>query len=292
MVNELSLRPVTTEISRRHLEEARMGKHLRHPATVIAALALFVALGGGAAWAGGLIPGSRIKNHSIAVKKLTKKTILSLRGATGPSGPQGPQGTPGTPGTPGGPQGPVGPMGPMGPTGLTGATGPAGPIGPTGLTGAVGPTGLTGPAGETGPAGPAGPVGPKGATGATGAAGATGATGPQGATGAKGATGATGAQGPTGPSGSTVGYTQTGATITGFHGVSLTAAAVNTGIKLTGAAVFASATSYVCYGSDITAKHTGALVTFTYTSGSQFQYVLSGSKFAGTDRVQIVCQGH
>jgi len=30
-------------------EEARMGKQLRHPATVIAALALFVALGGGAA---------------------------------------------------------------------------------------------------------------------------------------------------------------------------------------------------------------------------------------------------
>jgi collagen triple helix repeat protein len=269
-----------------------MGKHLRHPATVIAALALFVALGGGAAWAGGLIPGSRIKNHSIATRKLTKSAILSLRGATGPSGPQGPQGTPGTPGapgTPGGPQGPAGPQGPMGPTGLTGATGPAGPIGPTGLTGATGPTGLTGPAGATGPAGPAGPVGPKGATGATGA------TGPQGATGAKGATGATGAtgaQGPAGPSGSTVGYTQTGATITGYHGVSLTATAANTAIKLTGAAVFASATSYVCYGSDVTAKHTGAFVTFTYTSGSQFQYTLSGSKFAGTDTVQIVCQGH
>jgi hypothetical protein len=32
-------------------------------------------------------------------------------------------------------------------------------------------------------------------------------------------------------------------------------------------------------------------VTFTYTSGSQFQYALSG-RFAGTDTVQIVCQGH
>lgn len=174
-----------------------MGKHLRHPATVIAALALFVALGGGAAWAGGLIPGSRIKNHSIATRKLTKSAVLSLRGATGaagPSGPQGPQGTPGapgTPGTPGGAQGPAGPQGPMGP-----------------------------------------------------------------------------------------------------NGVSLTATAANTAIKLTGAAVFASATSYVCYGSDVTAKHTGAVVTFTYTSGSQFQYVLSGGKFAGNDTVQIVCQGH
>ena len=35
-----------------------MGKHLRHPATIIASLALFVAFGGGAAWAGGLISGS------------------------------------------------------------------------------------------------------------------------------------------------------------------------------------------------------------------------------------------
>lgn len=209
-----------------------MGKNLRHPATVIAALALFVALGGGAAWAGGLIPGSRIKNHSIATRKLTKSAILSLRGATGAVGPQGPQGTPGTPG------GPPGPQGPMGPTGLTGATGPAGP---------------------------AGPAGPKGATGA---------------------------QGPAGTSGGPVGYTQTGATITGFHGVSVTATAVNTAIKVTGAAVFASATSYVCYGSDVTAKHTGALVMFTYTSGSQFQYALSGGKFAGNDTVQIVCQGH
>jgi hypothetical protein len=66
-----------------------MGKHLRHPATVIAALALFVALGGGAAWAGGLIPGSRIKNHSISTRKLTKRTIKSLRGMPGSMGPQG-----------------------------------------------------------------------------------------------------------------------------------------------------------------------------------------------------------
>ena len=73
-----------------------MGKHLRHPATVIAALALFVALGGGAAWAGGLIPGSRIKNHSISSRKLTKRAITSLRGMRGPTGLQGPQGAPGT----------------------------------------------------------------------------------------------------------------------------------------------------------------------------------------------------
>jgi hypothetical protein len=94
-----------------------------------------------------------------------------------------------------------------------------------------------------------------------------------------------------GPSGSTVGYTQSGTTITGFHAVSVTAKAVNTAIKLTGAGSFASSTSYVCFGSDVTSKHTGAVVTFTYSSGSQFQYTLSGSKFAGTDTVEIVCEG-
>ena len=40
-------------------------KRLTHPATAIAIIALFVALGGGAALASGLISGSQIKNHSI-----------------------------------------------------------------------------------------------------------------------------------------------------------------------------------------------------------------------------------
>lgn len=236
-----------------------MGKHLRHPATAIAALALFAALGGGAAWAGGLIPGSRIKNHSISTRKLTVRAIKSLRGQTGPAGPQG------NPGTPGGPQGPAGPKGPQGPTG------PQGPAGPRGLQG------------PTGAAGPAGAQGPKGDTGATGAA------GPQGP---KGGTGASGPQGPAGPTGGTVAYTASGSTISGWHAVSVTAKTANTGIKLTAPASFASATSYVCFGSDITPKHTGALVTFTYSSGSQFQYALSGSRSAANDTVEIVCQGH
>lgn len=62
-----------------------MGKQLRHPATVIAALASVVALGGGAAWASGMIRGSQIRNHSIASKKLTKRAINSLRGTLGPA---------------------------------------------------------------------------------------------------------------------------------------------------------------------------------------------------------------
>jgi hypothetical protein len=87
-------------------------KHLKHPATVIAALALFVALGGGA-WASALISGSKIKNHSIPAKKLTRSVIKSLRGKRGPSGPPGPKGDTGAVG----PKGDQGPMGPQGPGG-------------------------------------------------------------------------------------------------------------------------------------------------------------------------------
>jgi hypothetical protein len=54
-------------------------KALKHPATIIALLALFVALGGGAALANRLISGEDIKNHTIAEKKLTKKAIKALR---------------------------------------------------------------------------------------------------------------------------------------------------------------------------------------------------------------------
>lgn len=86
-------------------------RFLKHPATVIATVALFVAIGGGtAAYASGLINGSQIKNHSIAAKKLTKSAISSLRGQRGPAGPAGPAG-------------PTGPQGPKGDTGSTGLTG-------------------------------------------------------------------------------------------------------------------------------------------------------------------------
>jgi hypothetical protein len=77
-------------------------KHLKHPATIIAAVALFIALGGGAvAYAAGVITGSQIKNHSIASKKLTKKAIKQLKGNVGPAGAPGAAGAPG-------PQGPGG----------------------------------------------------------------------------------------------------------------------------------------------------------------------------------------
>jgi hypothetical protein len=111
---------------------------LKHPATILAVVALFVALSGGAAFASGLVSGSQIENHSIAAKKLTKSAIKSLRGRLGPRGPQGATGATGATGSPGAP-------------GATGATGPQG------APGATGAPGQQGPAGQTGPQGPAGP---------------------------------------------------------------------------------------------------------------------------------------
>lgn len=78
------------------------------PAFVLAFIALFVALGG-TAYASGLISGKKIKDHTIAEKKLTKKAINALRGQRGPRGAAGATGA-------------------TGPTGATGLQGPAGPI--------------------------------------------------------------------------------------------------------------------------------------------------------------------
>ncbi len=85
-------------------------KRFGHPATVIASLALFVALGSGAALASGLISGTKIVNHSIPEKKLTAAAIKALHGLQGPPGPKGPAG-------------PTGLQGPTGATGLAGTNG-------------------------------------------------------------------------------------------------------------------------------------------------------------------------
>lgn len=87
-------------------------KAWKHPATLVASLALFVALGGGAALASGLISGKQIKDHTIARSKLTRKAIRQLKGNRGPAGPRGLTGS-------------------QGPTGATGATGATGPVGPS-----------------------------------------------------------------------------------------------------------------------------------------------------------------
>ena len=56
-------------------------KRLGHPATIIAAAALFMAMGGGAyATAQKLISGAQIKSHSIPEDKLTKSAITALQG--------------------------------------------------------------------------------------------------------------------------------------------------------------------------------------------------------------------
>lgn len=140
-------------------------RHFKNPATIIAVLALFVALGSGAAAATGLISGKKIKNHSMPARKLTHHAITTLRGHRGPAGATGPTGA-------AGPQGPTGPKGDIGLTGPQGSQGATGPQGPKGATGATGATGAQGPQGATG------------ATGATGAQGPQGATGPQGPSGA------------------------------------------------------------------------------------------------------------
>ena len=87
-------------------------KQLR-PATLIAMLALFVAIGGTATAASNLINGKNIKPGTVTAKQLKNKTITkgklapatvkALKGAQGATGQRGPQGEPGTPGTPGTP---------------------------------------------------------------------------------------------------------------------------------------------------------------------------------------------
>ena len=85
-------------------------KNMKRPqlGTILASLALIVALGGTATAASGLINGKKIKNNTVTGKKLKNKTITKnklapatvkalkgQKGATGAAGIQGPQGDPG-----------------------------------------------------------------------------------------------------------------------------------------------------------------------------------------------------
>jgi hypothetical protein len=81
------------------------------PALVVAIVALFVAFSGTATAAlvmtgknikDGTITGKDVKNRTLGAKKLSKKTVRSLKGQRGPAGPQGVAGL----------QGPAGPAGP------------------------------------------------------------------------------------------------------------------------------------------------------------------------------------
>ena len=155
-----------------------------HPATVIAVVALIVALGG-TSYAvtqlpansvgnaqlqddavgpmkikAGAITAGKIRNENITSEKIRNGTIqkwdlgwstwnalLGARGPAGPAGAAGPAGPTGASGAPG-PVGPAGADGADGIDGADGATGPAGPVGATGATGATGPQGPAGPLGN------------------------------------------------------------------------------------------------------------------------------------------------
>ena len=100
-----------------------MRKHLS-PAMIIALIALFFALTGGAFAA---------QRYVISSTKQIKPNVLNqLRGKTGPKGDQGPAGSRGA-------TGPAGAMGPAGPRGVAGAPGAQGTAGAQGQQGVPGP---------------------------------------------------------------------------------------------------------------------------------------------------------
>jgi hypothetical protein len=188
--------------------------------------------------------------HVVSAGTKCKKSEVKYSwGAAGPKGPAGERGSNGAGGL-------------AGLRGATGAQGPAGPTGPQGVTGAMGPTGPTGPTGPEGKAGPTGPTGP--GSGTTGAAGATGPTGA------------------TGPSLQVLNTTGAG---TAGHIVQGEATGASK-VPLSGSAVFASGSSYTCYGSDLT--ETKTTPTFSYSSEKEFAV----NTPTGTDKVRFVCIGN
>lgn len=93
-----------------------------NPGTVLALLALFIAVGGTATAASGLINGKQIKPGTITAKQIKNRTITNAKLAPSARkalrGMRGPAGATGAPGA----------AGPAGPRGATGATGPAGAV--------------------------------------------------------------------------------------------------------------------------------------------------------------------
>jgi hypothetical protein len=100
------------------------------PAMIVALIALFVALGGGAYAALKLpknsVGAAQLKKSAVTPAKLspTAKTALSTPGPKGSAGARGPEGPRGAEG----PRGDSGPKGESGPKGDTGATGPGATI--------------------------------------------------------------------------------------------------------------------------------------------------------------------
>lgn len=86
--------------------------------TIITAIIVAAVISGSAGAASLLIDGSKLKNHSVPVTKLTASAVQSLRGQRGPQGAQGIQGAPGAQGAQG-IQGIQGAQGVPGPPGLS-----------------------------------------------------------------------------------------------------------------------------------------------------------------------------
>jgi hypothetical protein len=120
---------------------------LPSPALVLAAVALFVALAGGATAAGIVTYAKHAGSADVAgnARHLDGKTATQIAASV---------------------RGPRGLQGPAGPAGVAGTAGTAGAAGATGSAGPKGDAGAAGPGGPQGPAGPQGPKGDKGDVGA------------------------------------------------------------------------------------------------------------------------------
>ena len=107
------------------------GCSIRQPsaALVLGTVAVFIAVGGSAVAATGMLSGSQIKKNSIPLDRLTAdaRNALSQRGPHGDTGATGDAGATGATGATGG----------TGSEGAQGATGPAGPAGAPGNGGAL-----------------------------------------------------------------------------------------------------------------------------------------------------------
>jgi Collagen triple helix repeat (20 copies) len=164
--------------------------HLKRPsgALIVACVALFVSLSGGAYAAttfilpAGSVGRQQIKTGAVSTSKLSPWINRMLTDvATGHiKGLQGPKGD-------GGATGAVGATGATGSPGATGATGAKGDTGATGTTGAKGDTGATGATGAKGDTGATGATGPQGPQGAQGPAGQNGTNRTNGTNGTNGA---------------------------------------------------------------------------------------------------------
>jgi Collagen triple helix repeat (20 copies) len=165
-------------------------------ANVIATIALFLALGGGA-WAATTLPknsigSTQLRNGAVTGEKIRSGSLIASDFAEG----ELPAGTPG-------PTGQQGEDGPRGLRGFPGEEGATGADGEQGLQGEQGNTGARGARGEQGEPGERGATGAQGTQGETGERGARGERGAQGPEGEPGERGARGARGEAGASGTT-----------------------------------------------------------------------------------------